>query len=113
MNERGDKNSLAGVREPRNAQSDRRIEQMTAELEKGASGEPGLFNKLEHDKNSRLANLWQECFLVGELPRQVFVDYVVEAPLGKSLLLGANTQFQHLLNGGIPLRMRRNEWIIL
>src|SRR4029079_10694894 len=39
MNERGDKHSFAGLRKPRNAKPDCRIEQMAAELEKCASCE--------------------------------------------------------------------------
>src|SRR5262249_17917473 len=53
MNERGDKHSFAGLRKPRNAKPDCRIEQMAAEIEKCASCESGLFNELEHHKNSR------------------------------------------------------------
>ena len=53
----------------------------------------------------------QETAFVREFSRQIFVDDVIEAPLGQRLLLGANAHFQQLVDGGDPCGMRLDEGV--
>src|SRR6202045_87449 len=53
MNQRGDEDGLAGVREAGHPEPDRRIEQMAAELREGSSSQPDLFKKLVHNRGFR------------------------------------------------------------
>ena len=57
--------------------------------------------------------LWQEAALASELPWQVIVNNVIKTPFGERLLLSAHAHFEHLLDGGDPLGIGHNEWIVL
>src|SRR3974377_61298 len=57
--------------------------------------------------------LGQKTIFIGKLPRQVFFDNVVEAPLSQRLLLGTHPHLEQLLDRSNPRRMSRNKGIVL